>query len=91
MKIIVYSILFISLIVILVNLSLTNSLASDGKGLAGLMEKEIELSSITSNLEENIMMAGSITSIEKRAKELGLNLPLKVIAIKPLPIASKSD
>lgn len=73
MKIIVYSILFISLIVILVNLSLTNSLASDGKGLAGLMEKEIELNSITLNLEADIMTAGSITSIEKRAKELGFN------------------
>jgi hypothetical protein len=73
MKIIVYSILFISLIVILVNLSLTNSLASDGKGLAGLMEKEIELNSITVNLETDIMRAGSITSIEKRAKELEFN------------------
>ena len=76
MKIIVYSILFISLIVILVNLSLTNSLASDGKGLAGLMEKEIELNSVNSNLEAEIMTAGSVTSIEKRAKELGFNKQL---------------
>lgn len=76
MKIIVYSILFISLIVILVNLSLTNSLASDGKGLAGLMEKEIELNSVSANLEAEIMTAGSVTSIEKRAKELGFNKQL---------------
>ena len=44
MRPLVYSILFMSLIVIMVNLSLTNSLASDGKGLAGLMDKKNELS-----------------------------------------------
>ncbi|GEM_PF-5464567 len=73
MRPLVYSILFISLIVILINLSLTNSLASDGKGLAGLMEKKIELNSVSANLEADIMTAGSVTSIEKRAKELGFN------------------
>lgn len=91
MRLLVYSILFISIIVIMVNLSLTNSLASDGKGLAGLMDKEIELSSSTADLEADIMAAGSVFSVENRAKELGFNLPLKVVAIKPLPIASKGD
>ena len=75
MRIIVYLILFTSVVAILINLSLTNSLASDGKGLAGLMDKKISLSLSTANLEEEIMMAGSVFSVESRAKELGLNLP----------------
>lgn len=91
MRPLVYSILFISLIVIIINLSLTNSLASDGKSLAGLMDKEIELSSSTADLEVDIMAAVSVFSVENRAKELGFNLPLKVVAIKPSPQASKSD
>lgn len=91
MRPLVYSILFISLIVIMVNLAMTNSLASDGKGLAGLMDKKNELSLSTANLEEEIMTFGSVFSVENRAKELGFNLPLKVVAIKPFYIASKSD
>ncbi|MBI2309964.1 hypothetical protein HYU89_03610 [Candidatus Collierbacteria bacterium] len=91
MRLIVYVILFVSTVVILINLAMTNSLASDGRGLAGLMDKEIELNSITANLEADIMVAGSVFSVESRAKELGFNLPLKVVAIKPLPIASKGD
>lgn len=91
MRPLVYSILFISLIVIMVNLAMTNSLASDGKGLAGLMDKKNELSLSTANLEEEIMTFGSVFSVENRAKELGFNLPLKVVAIKPFSIASKSD
>lgn len=82
MRPLVYSILFISLIVIMINLSLTNSLASDGKGLAGLMDKRNELSLSTANLEEEITMAGSVSLIGNRAKELGFNLPLKVVVIK---------
>ena len=75
MRIIVYLILFTSVVAILINLSLTNSLASDGKGLAGLMDKKISLSLSTANLEEEIMMAGSVFLVKSRAKELGLNLP----------------
>lgn len=82
MRPLVYSILFISLIVIMVNLSLTNSLASDGKGLAGLMDKRNEISLSTANLEEEITMAGSVPLIGSRAKELGFNLPLKVVVFK---------
>lgn len=82
MRPLVYSILFISLIVIMVNLSLTNSLASDGKGLAGLMDKRNELSLSTANLEEEITMAGSVSLIVNRAEELGFNLPLKVVVFK---------
>lgn len=82
MRPLVYSILFISLIVITVNLSLTNSLASDGKGLAGLMDRRNELSQSTANLEEEITMAGSVSLIGNRAKELGFNLPLKVVVFK---------
>lgn len=82
MRPLVYSILFISLIVIMVNLSLTNSLASDGKGLAGLMDKRNEISLSTANLEEEITMAGSVSLIGNRAKELGFNLPLKVVVFK---------
>lgn len=82
MRPLVYSILFISLIVIMVNLSLTNSLASDGKGLAGLMDKRNEISLSTANLEEEITMAGSVSLIGSRAKELGFNLPLKVVVFK---------
>lgn len=82
MRTLVYSILFISLTVIMVNLAMTNSLASDGKGLAGLMDKKNELFLLTSNLEENIMAAGSLTSVENKAKEIGFNLPLKLVAVK---------
>lgn len=82
MRPLVYSILFISLVVIMVNLSLTNSLASDGKGLAGLMDKRNEISLSTANLEEEITMAGSVSLIGNRAKELGFNLPLKVVVFK---------
>lgn len=82
MRPLVYSILFLSLIVIMVNLSLTNSLASDGKGLAGLMDKRNELSLSTANLEEEITMAGSVSLIGNRAEELGFNLPLKVVVFK---------
>lgn len=82
MRPLVYSILFISLIVIMINLSLTNSLASDGKGLAGLMDKRNELSLSTANLEEEITMAGSVSLIGNRAEELGFNLPLKVVVFK---------
>jgi len=82
MRPLVYSILFMSLIVIMVNLSLTNSLASDGKGLAGLMDKKNELSLSTADLEEEITMAGSVSLIGNRARELGFNLPLKVVVFK---------
>lgn len=82
MRALVYSILFISLTVIMVNLAMTNSLASDGKGLTGLMDKKNELLLLTSNLEENIMAAGSLTSVENKAKEMGFNLPLKLVAVK---------
>lgn len=82
MRTLVYSILFISLTVIMVNLAMTNSLASDGKGLAGLMDKKNELLLLTSNLEENIMAAGSLTSVENKAKEMGFDLPLKLVAVK---------
>jgi len=82
MRPLVYSILFMSLIVIMVNLSLTNSLASDGKGLAGLMDKRNDLFLSTANLEEEITMAGSVSLIGNRAKELGFNLPLKVVVFK---------
>lgn len=78
MRALVYSILFISLTVILINLAMTNSLASDGKGLTGLMDKKNELLLLTSNLEENIMVAGSLISVENKAKEMGFNLPLKL-------------
>lgn len=81
MRPLVYSILFISLIVIMVNLAMTNSLASDGKGLAGLMDKKNELSLSTANLEEETMAFGSVYSIERRANELGFSLPLKVVNI----------
>lgn len=91
MRLLVYSILFISLIVIMVNLAMTNSLASDGKGLAGLMDKKNELVLSTANLEEEIMTFGSVFSVEDRAKKLGFNIPLKVVAIKPFSIASKGD
>lgn len=82
MRALVYSILFISLTVIMVNLAMTNSLASDGKGLTGLMDKKNELLLLTSNLEENIMAAGSLISVENKAKEMGFNLPLKLVAVK---------
>jgi hypothetical protein len=82
MRPLVYSILFISLTVIMVNLAMTNSLASDGKGLAGLMDKKNELSLSTANLEEEITMAGSVSLIGERARKLGFNLPLKVVVFK---------
>jgi len=82
MRPLVYSILFMSLIVIMVNLSLTNSLASDGKGLAGLMDKRNDLFLSTANLEEEITMAGSVSLIGDRARKLGFNLPLKVVVFK---------
>ena len=82
MRPLVYSILFISLTVIMVNLAMTNSLASDGKGLAGLMDKKNELSLSTADLEEEITMAGSVSLIGNRARELGFNLPLKVVVFK---------
>lgn len=82
MRPLVYSILFISLTVIMVNLAMTNSLASDGKGLAGLMDKKNELSLSTANLEEEITMAGSVSLIGDRARKLGFNLPLKVVVFK---------
>ncbi|MBI5356120.1 hypothetical protein HZB78_00710 [Candidatus Collierbacteria bacterium] len=66
----------------MVNLAMTNSLASDGKGLAGLMDKRNNLSLSTANLEEKIMTAGSLVLVENRAKQLGFSLPLKLTAIK---------
>ncbi|MEK7110971.1 MAG: hypothetical protein AAB856_00095 [Patescibacteria group bacterium] len=91
MRTLVYSILFISLTVIMVNLAMTNSLASDGKGLAGLMDKRNELSLSAANLEEKIMTAGSLVLVENRAKELGFSLPLKLVAIKFDPQVTKGD
>lgn len=82
MRALVYSILFLMLTAIMTNLAMTNSLASDGKGLTGLMDKKNELLLRTSNLEENIMAAGSLTSLENMAKEMGFNLPLKLVAVK---------
>jgi hypothetical protein len=91
MRTLVYSILFVSLTVIMVNLAMTNSLASDGKGLGGLMDKKNELSLSTANLEEKIMTAGSLFLVETRANELGFSLPLKLLAIKFDPQVIKGD
>lgn len=82
MRLLVYSILFITITVIMINLAMTNSLASDGKGLAGLMDKKNELSLLTANLEEEITTAGSVSLVANRAKEMGFILPLKVVFFK---------
>lgn len=91
MRTLVYSILFMSLTVILVNLAMTNSLASDGKGLTGLMDKKNELILLTANLEEDIMTSGSLSSVENKAMEMGFNLPLKLVAVKLAPQNIKGD
>jgi hypothetical protein len=78
----VYSILFITITVIMVNLAMTNSLASDGKGLTGLMDKRNELSLSTASLEEEITTAGSVSLVADRAKGMGFNVPMKVVFFK---------
>ena len=82
MRLLVYSILFITITIIMVNLAMTNSLASDGKGLTGLMDKRNELSLSTANLEEEITTSGSVSLITEKAKEMGFNLPLKIVFFK---------
>ncbi len=82
MRPLVYAILFITITIIMVNLAMTNSLASDGKGLTGLMDKRNGLTLSTANLEEEITTAGSVSLIANRAKEMGFNLPLKVVFLK---------
>jgi hypothetical protein len=82
MRLLVYSILFITITIIMVNLAMTNSLASDGRGLTGLMDKRNELSLTTANLEEEITTSGSVSLIADRAKGMGFTLPLKIVFFK---------
>ena len=89
MRKVVYIMLFIGMVMGLVNLTLTNSLATGGKSLKSISHERTIKEQEISKLHQSVMEAQGLGRIEKRAAELGFNAPAAHVNLKIELLASR--
>lgn len=91
MRKLVYMLVFGGVVLGVVNLTLTNSLASEGEFLKSISrEKDTTLEEI-SRFHKASMEAQSLTRIEARAQELGFIEPIHQVHLKSDMLAVKNS
>jgi hypothetical protein len=91
MRKIVYAVLFIGVILGVVNLTLTNSLASEGEHLRTVSQAKDKTELEISQHREELMEAQGLGRIERRAFELGLTEQAHQIRLNLHVLANKNS
>lgn len=74
--------MFVGTVLMVINLMLSNSLASEGSHFSDLTLKRKEKEQLLGALKQEIMTAQSMASINERANALGLDERVKVSTIQ---------
>lgn len=80
-------IIVVSLVLIVVQVVLANSLVARGKEIRQLTKEREQLREEISTFENEVAQASSLTTIRRRARELGME-PGKIEFLPPPPLAA---